>query len=476
MDKVNNNNPLSIVDSAINDALNKQYNAIPHHEVLGQLAANIERIDFRKEAGLEDGENLHTKHFVVLSIDNIIKTAKLHKWQIARNNGFVYLFNGAYWLAFDRNILQSFFGECAEKLGVNQIDAKHHVFRLHLEKQFDAVGYFPTPEPVDGVTLINVLNGTMELTRNAPKLRPPSAGDFLKYQLQFPYLPNATAPKWEAFLDRVQPNKEVQMVLQEFIGYVFTDLNLETVLLLYGSGANGKSVFIDVISAMLGVDNVSSYSLQSLTAIDSYSRANLANKLLNCDQEANGKMGTSILKQLASGQPVEARIIYKEPFIMTKYAKLLFACNELPKEVEQTNGFFRRWKVIPFEQTIPQHEQNINLANEIIRDELSGVFNWALEGLQRLIKNNKFTPCQAIDDQNNEFRRQSDNVAVFADDKEYKPGNIMDMPLKQMFEIYRAFCLESGFHAVSIRKFAERLRSHGFQLEKKSVGQIVYFN
>lgn len=476
MDKVNNKNPLYIVDNAINDALNKQYNAIPHHEVLGQLAANIERIDFRKEAGLEDGENLHTKHYVVLSIDNIIKTAKLHKWQIARNNGFVYLFNGAYWLAFDRNILQSFFGECAEKLGVNQIDAKHHVFRLHLEKQFDAVGYFPTPEPVDGVTLINVLNGTMELTRNAPKLRPPSASDFLKYQLQFPYLPGATAPKWEAFLNRVQPNKEVQMVLQEFIGYVFTDLNLETVLLLYGSGANGKSVFIDVISAMLGADNVSFYSLQSLTANESYSRANLANKLLNCANEISGKLQSDIFKQLGSGQPVEARIIYKEPFIMTKYAKLLFACNELPKEVEQTNGFFRRWKVIPFEQTIPQHEQNINLANEIIRDELSGVFNWALGGLQRLIKNNKFTPCQAIDDQNNEFRRQSDSVAVYVDDKEYKPGNAMDMPLKQMFESYRAFCLESGFHAVSIRKFAERLRSHGFQLEKKSIGQVVYFN
>jgi putative DNA primase/helicase len=81
-------------------------------------------------------------------------------------------------------------------------------------------------------------------------------------------------------------------------------------------------------------------------------------------------------------------------FILKQYAKLIFNCNELPKDVEHTNAYFRRFLIIPFDVTIPPHEQDKNLHTKIIENELSGVFNWVLEGLNRLLEQKRFSECE----------------------------------------------------------------------------------
>ena len=162
-------------------------------------------------------------------------------------------------------------------------------------------------------------------------------------------------------------------------------------MLLYGTGANGKSVFYEIVRGLLGEQNTSEYSLQSLLMIMVILRAMIANKLVNYASEINGKLEASIFKQLVSGEPVEARLPYGKPFTLTQYAKLIFNCNELPKDVEQTEAYFRRFLIIPFEVTIPEAEQDKQLAQKIIATELSGVFNWVLQGLKRLLKQKRFT-------------------------------------------------------------------------------------
>src|SRR5690606_24227191 len=114
---------------------------------------------------------------------------------------------------------------------------------------------------------------------------------------------------------------ERQRVLAEYLGFVFIKhgsnaLKEEKALILYGTGANGKSVFFEVVNALLGTDNVSSCSLQSLTNDNGYFRAKLANKLVNYASEINGNLEASIFKQLVSGEPVEARLPYGQPFIL----------------------------------------------------------------------------------------------------------------------------------------------------------------
>lgn len=144
-------------------------------------------------------------------------------------------------------------------------------------------------------------------------------------------------------------------------------------------------------------------------------------------------MEASTFKQLASGEPIQARQIYGQPFTMMNYAKLMFNCNELPKEVENTEAFFRRFLIFPFTQTIPKAEQDPELSTKIIQTELSGVFNWMLEGLRRLLEQRRFSDSEQIDNQVNEFRREADSVAMFLEEEGYRPDTGSFVLLKTLY-------------------------------------------
>lgn len=135
----------------------------------------------------------------------------------------------------------------AQKMGVEKFDAHHYIFREQLYKQFHSGGYMAKPEPKKDIVLINLKNGTFEISPQKQFLRNPHFKDFLTYQLPFEYRSNAKAPLFQNYLDKVLPEKELQMILSEYLAYVFISpatLKLEKVLLLYGTGANGKSVFL----------------------------------------------------------------------------------------------------------------------------------------------------------------------------------------------------------------------------------------
>lgn len=411
------------------------------------------------------------------STEEILRIAKTNGWRLCRSNGQTFVYNGAYWRVIDRELLQSFFGRAAEVLGVPKEDARFFQFRGDLLKQFEASAYLPPPEREEGLVLVNFLNGTFAINHQFQYLREPSPEDFLTYQLPFPYDNSATAPMFRQFLDRVLPDKGLQQIIQEFVGYIFVSpqkLKLEKVLLLFGSGANGKSVFIEILSAMLGKENVSRYSLESITDPKGYSRAELNTKLLNLSTEISGKLDKGFFKQMASGESVEARHIYGKPFTMETYAKLIFSTNELPKETENTDGFFRRWLIVPFAVTIPESEQDKELARKIIDVELSGIFTWVLEGLNRLLMQKRFTESTIIREQVESFKQQSDSVLTYLKDEGFQKDNFEFIALKDFFRDYRVFCESAGFRPCSITTVSSRLKFAGFEMKRMSFGTIIY--
>lgn len=418
------------------------------------------------------------KHYIIITIEQVIELAQTNNWGICKNNDFIYLYNGVYWALLDNNELQVFFGKASEKMGVNKWDARHYIFREQLYKQFLAVANLPKPEQSNDVVFINLKNGTFEISQKKRQLRPPDRSDFITYQLPFEFNPDAKSPLFQNYLDIVQPDTARQYILAEYLAYLFikpSTLKLEKTLLLYGTGANGKSVFYEVVNALLGGDeNVSSYSLQSLTNDNGYFRAMLANKLLNYASEINGKLETAIFKQLVSGEPVEARLPYGKPFTIHNYAKLIFNCNELPKDVEQTNAYFRRFLIVPFEITIPEHEQDKQLSQKIIDSELSGVFNWVLEGLKRLLSQKNFTHSEAVNKQLEQYRLQSDSVQMFIEDEGFEKSVSEYKEFKEMFALYRTYCNESGYYSCAKKSFGERLRNAGVMIDKKNYGLVVY--
>lgn len=473
-----------------------------HSDILHQLLEQIQPVDFRAEVhpittALKDkrdnelqegGDSEGTlnklkvgrKHYLIITIEKLLNTALLLRWGLCKRNGFVYLYNGEFWKSIDPDNFQDFLGNAAEKMGVPKFDARYHQFRGDLSKQFMAVAVLPEPRTTDDLVRINLSNGTFEISSHNTGLKEFNRNNFLTYQLPFSYAPEAEAPIFKRYLDRVLPDASRQNVLAEYLGYVFMRngskaLKIEKALILLGGGANGKSVFFDITSALFGRDNVCNYSLQNLTDSSGYYRAKLGEALVNYASEINGKLESSFFKQLVSGEPVEARLPYHDPFTLTQYAKLIFNANELPKDVEHTNAFFRRFLIIPFDETIPEDEQDKELSKKIIEQELSGVFNWVLEGLGRLLSQKSFTKCTAAEDALKLYRKESDSVQTFLEDEGYKNDFENYELIKNIYPCYRGYCVNDGIHPVSKKNFTKRLRDCGYKVGNVTGNQTAVY-
>ncbi|SOS55640.1 phage/plasmid primase, P4 family [Tenacibaculum finnmarkense] len=446
--------------------------------ILDSMLKGIKSIDFREYCTLDkQDDKLQKKHYLVSCIEILLKNVNDNGFSLCRKNEQIYLFNSEYWELLNEENFKDFLGKVALKMGVQKYDAKHHLFKEELYKQFLSDAGLEEIKSASTTTLINFNNGTFEITPTRQFLREFKKSDFLTYQLPFDYDEEATAPQFQNFLNDVLPEKELQEILAEYLGYVFTKnsvLKLEKVLLLYGTGANGKSVLFEVLMALLGTENVTNYSLQSLTAENGNSRAMLVNKLLNYASEINGKLESNIFKLLISGEPVEARLLYKNTQIITDYARFMFNCNELPKEVENTNAFFRRFIILPFRVTIPPHKQDKELSKKIIDSELSGVFNWVLIGLTRLLENKSFTDSEIVKDEIVQYQKESDSVLMFLEDENYQKSVTVERPLKELFAEYKIYCADGGYRLCSNRTFSTRLKKNGFIIKRKSYGNVVF--
>lgn len=451
---------------------------IPHKEVLDKLLKHISKIDYYAKAKLEPGKEITVKHIVVITIEEIIETAMKHKWSVRLVGGQLAVYNGAFWKMLSKEEVKAFLGQAAILMGNDPITSKHHKFKTELYEQFLSSSFIPKQLDKPEEILINFKNGTLEVKPTGETLfREFREADLLFYQLEFNYNPEAKTEKFNVFLDRVLPDKEQQMILSEFLGYIFVKnsvLKLEKSLILYGTGANGKSTLFEIIYALLGKENISTFSLQNLTGETGYYRAKLINKLLNYASEISSKMDSTIFKQLSSGEPIEARLPYGEPFQMEDYAKLMFNTNELPKDVENNNAFFRRFIILEFSQTIPVEERDPKLASKIKETELTGIFNWIIDGLKRLIAQEGFTQSDAANQALESYRLQSDSVYLFLSEMGYEPGPTHEYTLKQVYQEYKNYCAENGYRPCSNKVFKERLKKHDYSMVRKGHGWVFW--
>ncbi len=448
---------------------------VAHGEVLDTLLASLTRIDFRALSGIAEEAKPSRTQQRVLVVKEVLEAAQKLNLGLCRQHDFLYCYNGEFWSIIDENEMQSFLGECAFRCGVSEITSKDFKFRQDLFQQFLALATPPKPRRRKGLVLLNLKNGTLEISAKRVFLRPFDRNDFLTYQLEFDYNPLAKAPVFERFLSEALPDSSAQNILAEYLGYIFTHgLKLEKILILYGSGANGKSVVFDIVTALVGTANVSNYSLQSLTDNNGYSRAMLSTKLLNYASEVSGKLESSTFKLLASGEPVECRLPYGRPFLSTDYGKLIFNCNELPTDTEQTEAFFRRFLILPFLHTVPLEKRDPTLSKRIIESEMSGVLNWVLAGLGRLLKNQRFSKCELAEKMLERFRTESDSVLLFLEEENYQKSHEYHTPLQDLYSNYQTFCVTNRYIPLSNKKFVKRLEAADYQMTKRNTGKIVY--
>lgn len=389
-------------------------------------------------------------------------------------NGTPHLFGGTHWKPVTDREFEVLLGDFALRIGCDPVMFGIFTARDSLVKQFHSIHGGQPAEATQGQTLLNFRNGTLEISDTAEVMRGFDKSDLLTYQLPFDYDENAVCPLFDRYLLRVLPEESSRIVLAEFLGWVFLrELKLEKVLVLFGDGHNGKSVFFDIICALLGENNVANYGLSSLSKMEN--RCALGSALLNFGSEINERCDADLFKKMASGEPIEARRLYSDPYIMRDYARLAFNANLLPRDTEHTTGFFRRFLIIPFSETITESEKDPELARKIIEHELSGVFNWVMIGLRRLRQQRKFSSCAAADQALATYKQESDSTAGFLEDGGWVASDEKRVGKGELYKAYQDFCRDSGHAALNKLNFGKRLLGTHKIHESKS-GGVRFWN
>jgi putative DNA primase/helicase len=235
-------------------------------------------------------------------------------------------------------------------------------------------------------------------------------------QLPVSYRRKATCPKIMKFLDEVLYPEDV-IVIQELFGYVlWKGYPSAKAFMLIGEGSNGKSTLINLIKALLGNQNTSARGLQELE-IDRFAKADFHSKLANlyADLPDVALKSTGIFKMLTGGDLISAQRKFQNPFNFVNYAKLIFSANKVPEVHDDTEAFFRRWILITFPDKFEGEKANKNLLSELTTEqELSGLLNWAIEGLKRLQSNGwNFSNSRSTEEIREEYIRKSSPVDAF---------------------------------------------------------------
>lgn len=420
-----------------------------------------------------DGRRPTKEQLIVSVAERFIENLEKKGSGIGYFQGYLRIYTDKHWQLVSKRKLESMICAFALKSGVLEVKAKHFKYRIEYWKQVEA-SCKTVEKNCSESTLINLKNGTLEINSDSLNLREHRKDDYLTYILPYDYDRNAKCPKFDSFIDQILPEKEKQNVLSEFFGSAL-DLNInhEKVLLNYGGGANGKSVLINIISAALGSQNVCNYPLSDLASTQSRSRFHLANHLINFSSEISGSLHNSAFKKLASGEPIDARELYGNTYNIYRYARLAFNCNALPFNKEQTEGFFRRWLIVPFTVYIPAKMQDKTLAAKIMSNELTGVLNWIIEGLQRLKSNGGFSECLSCTEELRTYRAESDCVARFME-ANYLSTSEYTIPMKDIHSEYSKFCEDSSIVPVKYNGFWKRIEVLGFDRARRNRGNVIF--
>lgn len=294
-----------------------------------------------------------------------------------------------------------------------------------------------------------------ELIRNCPHFKELFAG-FLPHDKNMPFLnkipvsynPNAKCPANEKFLHEILDSEEDIQTIYEFAGYcLLRDYPIHLSFMFVGEGSNGKSTLLNLLTTFLGEMNVTHTLLQNL---HSFNVAELRGKLANfcSDLPDVALVDTGMFKQLTGNDIIDAELKFVQRHLSFKnYAKMAYSCNKIPENKnDDTVAFWRRWIIFNFTKVFDGEHGNEdkNILEKLTTlDEMSGFLNKALEGLQRLLKNGKFSNQKGI-----EYTKMlwtaNDTVKIFSEEC-LEIETSAYVPKANVYESYLEFCKERKF-------------------------------
>jgi len=316
--------------------------------------------------------------------------------------------------------------------------------------------------------LINLANGIYSIKDK--QILPHSPDHFFTWILPVTYDSEAVCENVLLNLQGLLTESDIQL-LQEWMGYcLYRDYGLKKAMILVGEQNTGKSTAIKLFEALVGKENVSGVSLDKLTA-NTFAVAHLKDKLINLYDDLSYKdvNDNGIFKMVTGNGIVTGEFKFGHQFTFQNYAKLTFACNKIPS-VSDTNddAYFGRWMIIEFNRQIEKPDPNI-FTKMSTQKELSGLLNFALEGLERILDQGGFSYKKSEDEIKEQMLKSGSPAAQFAYDclTESPNGTITK---ECMIDHYRAYAKERGLPSMTKEVLGRKLPKYATYIDSGKEG------
>jgi len=291
---------------------------------------------------------------------------------------------------------------------------------------------------------------------------PFSADLVITNRIPWDYNPNAYDQLMDQTLNNLAcQDPEIRALLEECAGYCFFRRNeLGKAFILTGDKSNGKSTYLDMIKAMLGVNNIAALELKELG--DRFSTSMLFGKLANVSDDISDDFlqgnQVSTFKKIVTGNRIKAENKGQDPFEFEPFIKIIASANDIPRMKDKTGALLRRLIIIPFnakfDKTQPGFDPFIKY-KLIEQAPIEYLIRLAVAGLKRVLETRGFTTSKVVDDQLSEYSTENNPIELFI--SEIELSEIENETTSDVYRLYTVFCSENQLQPMSNVVFTKQL-------------------
>lgn len=330
--------------------------------------------------------------------------------------------------------------------------------------------------------LFGCANGVVDLYSG--NFREARARDYLLKSTRVPYDPKAECPRWLQFLEEIfEGKKSLIQFIQKAVGYSMTGSCIERAFfILYGTGSNGKSVFLNTLFQLFGdygqAVPMSAFkdTEQPGSTVPEIVRLKGIRFGKSVEIKEQTRLNVERVKSMTGDDVISGRTLYEKNLVeFNATFKLWLAVNHLPIITDTTNSIWDRMKSIPFNARFTTVEdvkegdkiKDLNLGTKL-RSELSGILKWAIEGCLLWQKENLGDPCE-VKDLRNHYREEQDIVGRFLEEKVEKVKG-EQAPIGPMYSAFIQWAMNAGEMArISQKDFVKRILEKGYKKSDKRI-------
>jgi putative DNA primase/helicase len=454
---------------------------------LGQIVDAFKRTTGRPKADITATINHYRKEIAatapdagVVCADTTLRKHYAGGLHLIRNAKQFWAYNGRYWEREEDDYVK---GRCvgvAREMPEEGDTAALAAKALSLlvgtaAEKGDPLGLMATRKPI-----INCRNGELHLEGGNVWLQDHSYQSRLTSCLEVDYDPQATCPIWERTIletmgASTNPTDMVRHI-QEVFGYIIQPRRyIPLVLMMQGSGSNGKSATMKVLRALLGNDGYAASSLSDLE--ERFGISQTVGKLMYLDDDVDTgtRLPDGLLKKISEDKPITTEIKYGNHFTFMSTVVPVLLVNNFPLTADLSNGLRRRIMVIPFGGNFAQSDARNNPFDWCIENELAGILNWAIAGYERLDARGHFIEPKDCTAAKDKWLNDANPIAAFLSEHICRTHDGRGwLAVKAIYDKFIEWCSASGHRqTATLQSFRKGLESLGFAVAQKDVGNCA---